>query len=191
MKINWDFLRRKENLNFSGVCLTSMTICRSRNLIGDCDEWENDTLTESIIASIEEESALNPKLDNKKSDKAVYFSCFSTETGQDTMKEVQGASTVENTSFKSARIMLSTVVNDYTDYQDHFLPNEVNEKISEKTSIKSEQPASCTKKTVKKRAPAVNKPEREGNKNPAGDENEDKMCPSSRKLRRAAELYNN
>ena len=26
------FLRR-ENLNFSGVCLTSMTICRSRNLI--------------------------------------------------------------------------------------------------------------------------------------------------------------
>ena len=27
-------LRRRENLNFSGVYLTSMTICRSRNLIG-------------------------------------------------------------------------------------------------------------------------------------------------------------
>ena len=68
----------------------------------DCDEWENGSLTESIIASIEEENVLKPKLDNKKFDKAVPFSCFSTETGQDTMKEVQGASTVENTSFKSA-----------------------------------------------------------------------------------------
>ena len=53
----------------------------------DCDEWENGSLTESIIASIEEENALNPKLDNKKSDKAFPFSCFSTGTGQDTMKE--------------------------------------------------------------------------------------------------------
>ena len=57
----------------------------------------NGSLTESIIASIEEENALNPKLDNKKSDKAVPFLCFSTETGQDTMKELQGASTAENT----------------------------------------------------------------------------------------------
>ena len=47
-----------------------------------CDNWENGSLTESVIASIEEENALNPKLDNKKSDKAVSFSCFSTETGQ-------------------------------------------------------------------------------------------------------------
>ena len=31
----------------------------------DCDEWENGSLTESIIASIEEENALEPKLDNK------------------------------------------------------------------------------------------------------------------------------
>ena len=125
----------------------------------DCDEWEIGSLTESIIASIEEEKALNPKLDNKKSDKAVPFSCFSTETGQDTIKEVQGASTVENTSFKSARTILSTVVNDYTDFQDHILSNKASEKISEKTSIKSEQPASCTKKTVKRRVPAVNNPE--------------------------------
>ena len=55
----------------------------------NCDEWENGSMTESIIASIEEENALDPKLDNKKSDKAVPFLCFSTETGQDTMKEVQ------------------------------------------------------------------------------------------------------
>ena len=156
-----------------------------------CDEWENGSLTESIIASIEEENALNPKLDNKKSDKAVPFSCFSTGTGQDTMKEAQGASTVENTSIKSARTILSTVVKDYTDYQDHILSNDASEKISEKTSIKSEQPASCTKKTVKRRAPAVNNPEREGSENPDGDENEDKMCPPSRKLRRAAELNSN
>ena len=157
----------------------------------DCDEWEKGSLTESIIASIEEENVLNPKLDNKKFDKAVPLSCFSTETGQDTMKEVQGASTVENTSFKSARTILSTVVNNYTDYQYHILSNDASEKISEKTSIKSEQPASCTKKTVKRRAPAVNNPERGGSENPDGDENEDQMCPPSRKLRRAAELYSN
>ena len=126
----------------------------------DCDEWENGSLTESIIASKEEENALNLKLDNKRSDKAVPFSCFSTETGQDTMKEVQGASAVENTSFKSARSILSTVVNDYTDCHDHILSNEASEKISEKTSLKSEQPASCTKNTVKRRALAVNNPER-------------------------------
>ena len=130
----------------------------------DCDEWENGSLTESIIASIEEENTLNPKLDNIKSENAVPFSCFSTETGQDTIKEVQGASTVENTLFKSARIILSTVVNDYTDYEDHISSNEASEKISEKTYLKSEQPASCTKKTVKRRAPAVNNPERVGSK---------------------------
>ena len=156
-----------------------------------CDEWENGSLTESIIASIEEANALDLKLDNKKSDKAVPFSCFSTDTGQDTKKEVQGASIVENTSIKSAGTILSTVLNDYTDYQDHILSNEASEKISEKPSLKSEQPASCTKKTVKRRAPAVNNPERVGSKSPDGDENEDNMCPPSRKLRRAAELYSN
>ena len=155
------------------------------------DKWENGSLTESIIASTEEENALNPKLVNKKSDKAVPFSCFSTETGQDTMKEVQGAWTVENTSFMSARSILSSVVNAYTDNQNHILSNETGEKISEKASLKSEQPASCTKKTVKRRAPAVNKPVRVGSKNPDGDENEERMCPPSRKLRRAAELYSN
>ena len=128
------------------------------------------SLTESNIASIEEESALKPKLVIKKSDKAVPFSCFSTETEQDTMKEVQGASTVENISFKSVRTILSTVVKDYKVYQDHILSNEASEKISEKTSLKSEQPASCTKKTVSRRAPAVNNPERVGSKSPDGDE---------------------
>ncbi|XP_075263321.1 uncharacterized protein LOC142354850 [Convolutriloba macropyga] len=128
----------------------------------DCDEWENGSLTGSIIAIIEEEKALDPKLDNKKSDQAVPFACFSTDTGPDALKEVQGASSVKNTSIKSARTILSTVLNDYTDYQDHILSNEASEKISEKTSLKSEQPASCTQKTVKRRAPAVNNPERVG-----------------------------
>ena len=107
------------------------------------------------------------------------------------MKEVQGASTVENTSFKSARTILSTVVNDYPDYQDHILSIEASEKISEETFLKSEQSASCTKKTVRRTAPVVKNPERVGNKNPDGDESEDKMCPPFRKLRRAAELYTN
>ena len=126
----------------------------------DCDERENGSLTGSIIAIIEEENALDPKLDNKKSDQAVPFACFSTDTGQDALKEVQGASSVENTSIKSGRTIFSPVLNDYTDYQDHILSNEASEKITEKTSLKSEQPASCTQKTVKRRAPAVNNPER-------------------------------
>ena len=107
------------------------------------------------------------------------------------MKEVQGASIVENTSINSARTILSTVLNGYTDYQDHILSNEASEKISEKTSLKSEPPPSCTQKTVKRRTPAVNKPERVGSKNSVGDENEDNMCPPSCKLRRASELYSN
>ena len=106
------------------------------------------------------------------------------------MKEVQGASIVENTSIKSARTILSTVLNDYTDYQDHILPNKASEKISQ-TSLKSELPASCTQKTVKRWTPAVNNPERVGNKISVGDENEDNMCPPSCKLRRASELYCN
>ena len=54
-----------------------------------------------------------------------------------------------------------------------------------------QQPASCSKKTVKRRAPAVNNPERVGSKNPDVDVNEDKKCPPSRKLRRAAGLHIN
>ena len=107
------------------------------------------------------------------------------------MNEVQGASIVENNLIKSARTILSTVLNDYTDYHDHILSNEASEKIPEKTSLKSEQPASCRQKTVKRRAPAVSNPERVGIKNPDSDENEDNMGPPSRKLRRAAELYSN
>ena len=80
------------------------------------------------------------------------------------MKEVQGALTVENTSFKSARTILSTVGNDYTDYGDQILSNEASENISKETSLKSEQPASCTKKTVRRRAPAVNNLESVGSK---------------------------
>ena len=72
------------------------------------------------------------------------------------MKVVQGATTVENTSLKSARTILSTVVNDYTDYEDLISSNEASEKISEKTSLKCEQPEYCTQTAVKRRAPALN-----------------------------------
>ena len=157
----------------------------------DCDEWENGSMTESIFASIEEENALGPKLDNKKFDKAVPFSCFSTEPGQDAMKVVQGATTVENTSLKSARTILSTVVNEYTGYQDLISSNEASEKISEKTSLKREQPEYCIQKALKRRAPAVNNLECVGCKKTDTDENECKMCPPSCKFRRAAELYSN
>ena len=157
----------------------------------DCDEWENGQLTESIMASIEEVNALEPKLDNKKIDKAVPFSCFSTETGQDTMKVVQGATTVENTSLKSARTILSTVVNGYTDYQDLISSNEASEKISEKL------PSNVSNRNI-----VHKRLSREGLllsitlsvwdvKKPDSDENEDKMCPPSCKFRRTAELYSN
>ena len=77
---------------------------------------KNGSLTESIIASREEENALDLKFGSKKCDKVVHFLCFSTETGQDTMKEVQGASNVENTSLKSARTIFSKVVGEGADY---------------------------------------------------------------------------
>ena len=107
------------------------------------------------------------------------------------MKKVQGASTVENNSLNSARTIRSTVVNEYADCQDHIFSNEESEKVSEKISLKSEQPAYCTQNTVKRRVRAVNIQESVGSKKQDRDENEDKMCPPSRKLRRAAELINN
>ena len=107
------------------------------------------------------------------------------------MHEVQGASTLENILLMSARTMLSTAVNEYADYHDHIFSNEENEKTSEKTSLKSEQPAFCTQKTVNRRVPAVNGPESVGSKKPDVDESEDNMCPPSHKLGRAAELYRN
>ena len=119
----------------------------------DCDDWENGSLTESIIASIEEENAIELKFSSKNCDKAVPF------LGQDTMK-VQGASTVENTSLKSAETILSKVLDECADNQDHIFSHDAIEAISEKTSLKCEQPAYCTQKTVKRRAPDVNNPER-------------------------------
>ena len=47
--------------------------------------------------------------------------------------------------------ILSTVVNEYADYQDHIFPKEAIETISEKTSLKCEQPAYFTQNTVKKK----------------------------------------
>ena len=141
-------------------------------------------MTESIIASIEEENALDLKLGSRNCDKAVPFSCFTTETGQDTMKEIQGEATVENTSLKSAKTLRSKLVDECADNQDHIFSHDAFEALSEKTSIKCEQPAYCTQKTVKKRAPAVNNPEREGSRKPEVDEKEEKMCPPSGKLRR-------
>ena len=121
-------------------------------------------MNESNFACIGEENAVDPKFGNKKIDKAVPFSCSSTETGQDTMKEQQGASTVENGSLKSAKTILSTVVNEFVDYQDHIFYNlEASKNILEHTFLKSEQPAYCQQKTLKRRVPAVNIYESVGN----------------------------
>ena len=91
------------------------------------------------------------------------------------MKEVQGASNVENTSLKSARTIFSKVVGEGADYQDHTFCHDAIEAISAKTSQKCEQPAYCTQKTVRRRALAVNNPGSEGSRKPEGDEKE-KNC---------------
>ena len=54
------------------------------------------------------------------------FACSSAETGQESMKEVQGASMVKIISLKTARNILSRVVNEYADYKDLLSPNEAN-----------------------------------------------------------------
>ena len=63
------------------------------------------------------------------------------ETVQDTNIEVKGASNVENTSHKSARTILCSVVNEYANYQDQIFSQVAIETISEKTSLHCEQPA--------------------------------------------------
>ena len=157
----------------------------------DCVEWENGSLTESIIAGIEKKNTIGLKFDNKTFDKAVPFTCFSIETGQETMKEVQETSTVENTSLESIKSILSKVVEECADNRDHFFSRDATEAISEKTSLKCEQPAYCTQKTVKRMALVVNNPEREGSRKSEVDEKGEKMCPPSSKVRRQTELCGN
>ena len=95
IKIYSDFLSRRENLNSSGVSDDFENLQKPDK---DCDEWENVSLTESFIASREEENAIDPKFGMKKFDMTAPLSCFSTETGQDAKEEVQEASAVKNTS---------------------------------------------------------------------------------------------
>ena len=71
IKIYWYFLSRRENLNSSGVCLTTLKNCR--NLIRIVTSGKNGSLTESFIASREEENAIDPKLGMKKIDKKARF----------------------------------------------------------------------------------------------------------------------
>ena len=156
-----------------------------------CDEWQNGSLTESIIAGIEEENALGLKFDNKTFEKAVRFSCLSIETGQDTREEIQGASIVENTSLKSAKTILNKVVDECADNQDHIFSHDAIEAISEKTSLKCEQTAYCTQKTVKRRAPDVINPERKGSRKPEVDDKREQMFPPPGKMRRHTELFGN
>ena len=61
MKINWDFLRWRENFNFLWCVSDEYDNLQEQKPQKDCDEWENGSMTESIIASIEEENALELK----------------------------------------------------------------------------------------------------------------------------------
>ena len=60
-----------------------------------------------------------------------------------------------------------------------------------KNSLKSEQLTYCTQMAVNRRPPAVSNTDSVGNRKPDGDDNEDKMCSPSCKLRRAAEFFSN
>ena len=90
-----------------------------------------------------------------------------------------------------ARTILGAALNEYADYQDHIFSKETSEKISEKFSLKSEEPAYCTQKTVKRGAPAVKNSGSVGSKKQGGDEKEDKICPLWHKLSTAAEIDGN
>ena len=77
------FFEEKRQLKF----LWCVEILQEQKPDRNCDDWENESLTESFIARIKEENALDNKLVNKKLDKANPFSCFSLETAQDTIKK--------------------------------------------------------------------------------------------------------
>ena len=62
------FFEEERELNFLWCVSDEYDNLQEQKSDRVCDEWENGSLTESTIASIEEENALNLKLDNKKSD---------------------------------------------------------------------------------------------------------------------------
>ena len=55
----------ERQLNFLWCVYYEFANLQERKPDLDCDELENESLTESIIASTEEENALEPMLDNK------------------------------------------------------------------------------------------------------------------------------
>ena len=76
------FFEEERDLKF--LCCVSdwFEILQEKKPDRDCDEWKKWSLTESIIACIEIEKAFDPKIDNKKFERAVQSLCFSTENGQ-------------------------------------------------------------------------------------------------------------
>ena len=70
------FFEEERQLKFLWCVSDEFENLQEQKLDRDCDEWENGSLTKSIIASVEEENALEPKLGNKKFDKAVRQSPF-------------------------------------------------------------------------------------------------------------------
>ena len=80
-------------------------------------------MIESIIASIAEKNAIDPKLGNNKIDLTVPFLCVSAESAKDAMKEVRRASAVKNNSLTCTRINLSTIVSGGEGYKDPIISN--------------------------------------------------------------------
>ena len=66
MKINEDFFEEERELKFLWCVSDEYDDLPEQKPERDCDDWENGSLTESIIPSIEEENALGLKFDNKK-----------------------------------------------------------------------------------------------------------------------------
>ena len=107
------------------------------------------------------------------------------------MNDVQGASTVKNVSLKSAKIILSTVVNVYADYQDHIFPKEEMGNYLKKIASNLSNRCFVYKRLSREGFLLSITPRRWEVKKQDGDESAGKTCPPSRKLRRAAELYGN
>ena len=59
-KNQWGFYEEERELKLFWCVSDEYDDFQEQKPDRDCDEWENGSLTESIIASIEEEIALNP-----------------------------------------------------------------------------------------------------------------------------------
>ena len=70
------FFEEERDLKFLCCVSDECEILQENKPDRDCDDWEKVSLTESIIACIEKEKALDPKIDNKKFDRQSALRVF-------------------------------------------------------------------------------------------------------------------